>query len=431
MNRKIKVLVVTYSVWRDDNNNGNSYSSIFKGMEDKLEIANIYFKDGMPKNKIVHRYFHISERALMKSAFNRKPVGRAFMMDDPYNTPNQEYSAAYNKARALRWDAIFLARDYSVVAGNWKTKALDDFINDFQPDLIFGNLHFIPVYDRIMTYLSKRFNIPLVVYPWDDFYSKNRKSSNLLYWIRFYIERIEIKNCVKNASLMYCITDQMRKEYKEFFNKDSHILYKGREFDGEPQLKDVKDSVHLVYMGNIGNDRWKVLGRIAEELVNINKKESGKTFFDIYTLSPHTDAIEKALNIPGVVSLHDPVDVEEVEDIRNSADILVHVEPVNERERLNYRLSFSTKLVDYFYNARCILALGGETSAMDYLRENDAAIVETDIKKFSTLIESLINDPQKIKVYGRKAWDCGKRNHQIKEIQSMLYDDFSNLILKK
>lgn len=428
MNRKIRVLVITYSVWRDDNNNGNSYSNIFSGLEDRLEIANIYFKDGMPKNKIVHKYFHISEGQLIKSAINRKPVGKSFYMEDPYNTPDQIYSKAYNKARALRWDAIFLARDYSVVAGKWKTKALDDFINEFKPDVIFGNLHFIPIYDRIMTYLSKRFNIPLVIYPWDDFYSTNRKSMNPLYWLRFFIERIEIKKCAKSASLMYCITDQMRQEYRGYFGKDSHILYKGRKFEGIPKLKDVTGTVRFVYMGNIGSGRWKVLGDIARELKEINENNPESAFMDVYTLSVHTDEIEKALNIPGTVALHDPVSVDAVEEIRNSADILVHVEPVNERERLNFRLSFSTKLVDYFYNARCVLAIGGETSAMEYLRKNEAAIVETDPKKFKQLITSIINNPEKIKEYGLKAWECGKRNHQIDEIQSMLYNDLSNLI---
>lgn len=428
LNRKLRVLIITYSVWRDDNNNGNSYSNIFHGMEDKLEIANIYFKDALPQNKLVHKYFHISEKELMKSAFSRHPVGKAFYLDDPYHTPPQCYSAAYNKARALRWNIFFLLRDYCCVAGKWKTKALDEFIQDFKPDLIFGNLHFIPVYDRIMTYLKNRFNIPLVLYPWDDFYSTQRKSKSPVYWLRFYIQRHEIKQCALQADMMYTITEQMRKEYSNYFNQKCKILYKGRDFTGKPRLKEQHSgTVHFVYMGNIGSGRWIVLGRLAKALNRLNKSRSHTAFLDVYTLSAHTDAIEDALNIEGSVALHPPVGVDEVEDIRNSADVLVHVEPIDETERLNLRLSFSTKLVDYFYNARCILALGGETCAMEYLRCNDAAIVETDVDKFEEQIENLIKNPQKIKEYALKAWECGKRNHRIQDIQKMLFDDFCSI----
>jgi hypothetical protein len=87
--------------------------------------------------------------------------------------------------------------------------------------------------------------------------------------------------------------------------------------------------------------------------------------------------------------------------------------------------------VDYFYNARCILAIGGETSAMNYLRKNDAAIVETDSTKFKSLIHNLLKDKQRILEYGRKAWECGKRNHQIEDLQNMLYNDFCKAINDK
>lgn len=432
MNRRIRILFITYSSWREDNNNGNSYSTIFGGMEDKIEFANIYFKDDMPKNKIVHRYFHISEKELLKSAFNRQPVGEEMYLDNPFDTPNATYSSIYNKARVLRWNTIFLIRDYLTVSGKWKTKELDAFVEDFKPDIIFGNLHFIPVYNRIMRYLSKRFDIPLVLYPWDDFYSTKRFSYSPMFWLRFWLERLDIKKCAAQASYMYCITRQMQEEYTRYFDKECKILYKGRMFEGEPPVKSsIGKPVRLLYMGNIGSGRWKELGKIATVLSEINSKEPGKSKLDVYTLSPHTLAITKALNIEGTSTLHEPVDVDVVEQIRNEADILVHVEPTKYREMLTLRLSFSTKIVDYFYNARAILAIGGETSAMDYLRRNDGAIVETDTKKFDSLIKELIYDEKKILEYGRKAWECGVRNHRIQDIQRRIFSDFCEIIKSK
>lgn len=63
MDRKIRILLMTYLPWREDNNIGNSYSNIFRNTDkDKYEFAHIYVRDGMPQNKLVHEYYHISEK---------------------------------------------------------------------------------------------------------------------------------------------------------------------------------------------------------------------------------------------------------------------------------------------------------------------------------------------------------------------------------
>ena len=53
MERKIRVLVATYLPWSNDISVGNTLSNIFKGMEDRMEFANIYFREDVPDNDIV------------------------------------------------------------------------------------------------------------------------------------------------------------------------------------------------------------------------------------------------------------------------------------------------------------------------------------------------------------------------------------------
>lgn len=428
MKRKIRILVITYTTWRDDTNLGNSYSNIFKGMDDKFEFAHIYFKDSMPENRLCHKYFQVSEKGLFKSLINRKPVGKTFELENPMDTPKASFSSAYNKARALRWEIFLMARDYLASWGNWKTKDLDHFIEDFQPDLIFGNLHYIPVINKMMVYVKQKFNIPLVIYPWDDFYSLKRISYSPVFWLRYLSERRWIKKCAVNSDLMYTITKEMKEEYKRYFGKDSHILYKGHVFDKEADIKSVDSKpIHLVYMGYIGSGRWKVLGQLAQIVQKFNEKDNN-LFLDVYTMSPHTPAIESALNIEGSCRLNNPIPSSETMGVMHSADILVHVEPINNADMYTYRLSFSTKLVDYFYNGKCVLAIGGNTSSMSYLKENDAAFVVDDVTKSESVLANLIKSPHLIEEYGRKAWNCGKRNHQIQNIQKMIYEDFSNIV---
>ena len=58
---QIKVLVVTYLPWSKDICVGNTLSNIFKGIEDRMEFANIYFREDVPDNDFVGRFFNISE----------------------------------------------------------------------------------------------------------------------------------------------------------------------------------------------------------------------------------------------------------------------------------------------------------------------------------------------------------------------------------
>lgn len=426
MERKIRVLVITYLPWSNDISVGNTLSNIFRGMEDRLEFANIYFREDNPNNGIVSRFFNISEKQLAKSIFDRKVVGQEVHPKE--NSQKKIFSNRYNKARSMRWDSMLLAQDLIGILGKWKSKALNEFVESFQPDLVFGPLGRVPVSNNLMRYVSQKYDIPLVAYPWDDHYSLKKVAFSPFFWIKTFVERHAIKTCARQSEYLYGITQSMCEEYARYFNKDFKVLYKGYDFGEMPAIKASTIPLKFIYMGNLGSGRWQVLGKMAEAVNEINKTGKKAELF-VYSMSPRTESMTKALN-QGDAHLMPPVDSKDVLSTMNSADVLVHVEPASLKDRLFFRLSFSTKLVDYFFNARCILALGGETGSIKYLRDNDAAIVATDVCKIKEQIERLVNQPRLVREYAEKAWKCGLRNHQIKTIQNGIYSDFCNVIRK-
>ena len=54
-------------------------------------------------------------------------------------------------------------------------------------------------------------------------------------------------------------------------------------------------------------------------------------------------------------------------------------------------------------------------------KEDNMKIVKVTSKEE---LEKLIDNPKKIEEYAYKSWECGKRNHQKKTIQDMIYSDF-------
>jgi len=72
-----------------------------------------------------------------------------------------------------------------------------------------------------------------------------------------------------------------------------------------------------------------------------------------------------------------------------------------------------------------------EAASIDYLIKNDAAIVATNEEEIFEQLEKMVSNPSIITEYAKKAWDCGKKNHQIDEIQKRLLKDLESLVKVK
>lgn len=431
MEKKIKVLIITYLPWRDDNSIGNSYSNIFKDTDkEKYEFAHIYIRDGMPQNKLCHEYYHISEKALMRRIMGKKvPVGRYFHVDKCEDQPKDQFSNLYNKARILRWQIFFFFRDMLGYSKAWKTKEFDNFLDEFNPDLVFGTLPTAPLIYRLMTYVKHKKNIPLITYPWDDYYSLRHFNFSPVFWIRRGMIRGYLRKTAAESEYMYVITNLMQDEYREIFKKDCRLLFKGHEFD---ESRVVNTTIHapinIVYMGNIGGGRWKTLAVLAKAVKVVNEKfGTTQMTLNVYTLSPKDNEIIRALNIPGCSRLNDSVPNDKVNETMDDADILVHAEPYARKDYQFYRASFSTKLVDYFSRAKAILSIGGMTASTDYLIRNDATIY-VQKENIVAKLQEIAENPGILQEYAQKSWNCGVRNHQIKDIQERMYNDFKTLL---
>jgi hypothetical protein len=194
-------------------------------------------------------------------------------------------------------------------------------------------------------------------------------------------------------------------------------------------LKEVLNKpLKIVYTGNIGAGRWRTLARIGRQLHKINQEEIRAQLY-IYSMTPLSRKMEQALIIENTSFFMGGVPSEKIPGIQADADVLVHVEPTNLKERLEVRHSFSTKIVDYFHAARSVFAVGTpDVASINYLIENDAAIVATTEKEIFDQLNEMTNNPKLIIDYAQKAWEFGKRNHQIDIIQKRLYEDLVKLV---
>ncbi len=427
----MRILVITRGCWDKSNNTGNTMDNIFGNFEN-CEIYNLYFRTELPKDNPCKKIFQISEQQLVKNILKKKPCGKYVSNSSEKDSDANIEAKMYNQARKRKLTIFSLFRELIWSLGKWKNSNLDNFLDEVKPDIVF-----MPVYNcwyphKVLNYIKKKTNAEIVLFHADDNYTLKQISFSPLYWLYRFRLRHWVRKSEKISSLDYAISDIQREEYSKAFKKDIKILYKGQDFTVSPEKKSSDSGViKMVFTGNISVGRYKSLAMIGREIKKINSDKK-RIELDIYTKTPMTKKMKRALDIEGAVNLKGGVDASEIMEIQRNADVLVHAESFDLKSKLAVRLSFSTKIVDYLYNSKCIFAIGPkDVASIKYLVENDAAIVAFDKKSVEEKLKALIDNPELLLLYGEKAWECGKKNHQISQIQEKLHKDFCDLLKKE
>ncbi len=422
-----KVLVVSINAWRD-NTGINTLIDFFKCW-DSDKIAQIYTRSTLPKTSVCNRFFRISENSVMKSILDRKTITGAVVENDTQNASddtleNKLYSNKPNKLALI----LTICREIVWKFGKWKTRALNEFVDDFNADVLF-----IPIYPtiymgRIQKYIIKRTGKPVVSYLADDNYTYKSISKNPFSIAHRFFLRPYVKYIVEHSTKLLVIAPKQKEEYDRIFNIDCEILTKGIDFSEiVHEEKALNYPIKMVYTGKLIIGRWLSLAKIAEALGEINKVET-KVELDIYTTDILTKEQQYALNRNGC-TVKGALTLDEVQTVQKNADILVFVESLEKKYRYTARLSFSTKITDYLKNGKCIFAIGDKDIApIDYFNRYDSAVTATSYQEIPEKLEILINNPQIIADYSKRAYDCGKEHHSVELTRRILIDTILNTV---
>ncbi len=424
----MRILFISASPLRKEISIGNTFLNLFSGMED-IEFASIYTRAGKPDTAIAQG-FCITEKMLLKNLLGKGPAGTKTepqAMEETTLSASEEKKISFIKSR--RWTIFFWMQDLIWRIGRWKSKVLQDFVEEFKPDIIFTLLSSTSFLNRLILYIKHIARVPLVVYAWDNNYSMKRVMFSPFKWLNHFMSRRMMRKVAKKAELLYVISEVQKTDYEKAFRKECTVLTKGADFTGDmPVNTEFNRPLQLLYTGNIGLNRWKSLAHIANVLEKINQNEV-KVQLRIYTGNTVTEKMRTMLQRGESSFLMGSVSADEVVKLQQNADILVHVEAMDLKNRLLVRQSFSTKLVDYFHQAKCLLAFGPkEVASIQHLVQNDAAIVAGTEQELEEKLREIISQSEILRKYGKKAWECGKNNHQQKEIQTMLSIDFGECI---
>lgn len=416
-----KILIVSRLVW-DDNSNSNTLTNLFDGY-DPDKIARIYIETRRPNTKCCHKFYQISEIALIRRLFRwRTKTGTIIDTKTSYehshHQENREQSLM-SFVRQHRSIVFTVLRDILWSFGGWKTKELKAFIKDFDPDIIWLDGSPIILMNSLNNYVAKIAHKPVCTFLMDDVYTYKSCPSFVDKVYRFFLRK-QVKRTVKTSSHVFVSSEKMKEEYDQAFSINSTFLAKGIASFVTPSTTRLTSPIKMVYLGNVLIGRLDSLILLAEAINEINKTSSAKFKLSIYT-SDHIPENKKARLInSNYVELCPPVSYSEVSRVISDNDVVVFVEALEGRQNGIARLSFSTKIVDYIGSGKCIFTIGpSDVAPVEYLRNHNISIVASTKKDIYEKLNEIT--PQQIEEIAQRTLEFAKEKHNKQRIQNDLY----------
>ncbi len=424
----MKILILSAEVWRDDTNGGNVLSNVIGGLG--AEVAQVFCNPGNPDNSLCKRYYQMTDKMAIKSFFTRRPVGRELVFEDyPVDTsekiaeqPNKKWYAFFHK---FRLGIFYAARNFFWNNSNWKNDSLKKFIDDFAPDVIFAPCYGSKFMLRLTRFVAEYTGKKVISYISDDSYTLKQFRLSPYFWLNRFSVRRQLRKTFPYYSLVYTMTESQLRQCERDFGANMKILRKCADATFIPEKRSVGSPIRLVYAGGIYLNRYKTLAKIADAIRKINSN-GVKMKLDIYTGNEITKKVRRLLDDGVSSEIHPSIGLEELSEVYKASDIALHVESFSLKNRLEVRMSFSTKIVDCLTSGAAPMAVcDNQQGGYVYLRENGCAICVDAPKKIENILRGILENPEQLIEYARLAKECVRKNHSKTETDKMLLEDFT------
>ena len=431
----MRVLLITDEIWNDRVFGNNVLQNWFEGMPD-VEIAQICATPGRPFNTVCTRYFQLTDAMMLRSLLGPK-AGRAFttsietMAQKPQMRNYIAESKFYTFMKKISGSPVKLARELLWNIGRLDRKALDKFVSNFNPDVVFCPRLLTWKLMRLEKAVAKITRAPFIAFTGDDEASFKEYCFDPLFWLnRFAFHKALAKHSKLYSHYFMHSADQVE-EYRKDYGVSASTLFKCGSFPERFSPKPIREPIRMIYAGRLYCNRWKSLAEIGKALRVINQDRE-RIVLDIYTQDILTDEQSIVLSPENFIFLKGSVNQQQLRDVYKNADIALHVESLDKKFRLATRVSFSTKIIDLMASTCAILAVCWEQhTGYKYLKDNDAAFCIGDYTDLLPTLTNICNNPSLIQEYAQKAYECGKKNHAKTKIQRQLLDAFTEVIKSK
>ena len=426
-------LVIQNNPFSYKTGNGKTIASMFSQW-DSENLAQIYTSNLQTDFSICKNYFKMTDGAAFKSFLKRKPFGiQIEETEEQLGNENVETVQSNRFVKAVQdWmrESCFVAvvRDFVWRKSCWNNDGLVEWLDKFSPQFVCLAAGNISAFYDMALFISEKYEIPLYIYMGDDYFIYR---SGLNPWKNLQRRRMSKKlaQAINKSSYVIAICDKMSRVFQEKYGGRYYTCMNSIDFPEQRRVNRERSGkkIKLVYAGNLGINRWKVLnliGRALEEL----RAEGIEAQLDIYSSYTPTKRIHQALTIPGALQFCGSVYGEELNRVKGEADILVHVEAFEKRYRQLTYTAMSTKISEYMGSGQTILAVGPEEAAsIEFLKDNNAALVVTNqsTDEIKEKVRCYITEPEKCNDMCDRAVEIARQRFSKTENAKHIYEIIS------
>lgn len=427
----MRVLLITKESWNDIMYGNNVLTNWFgDNLGGRAEIAHIYCKAGGPYNKCCNKYFQITDSMVVKSYYTKQKAGKEILFENQENSNIEAFDEKkYKKLKRITIDLVRVIRDAVWAHAKYNEEGIKKFVEDFNPDIVFCPRLSSRGLLKVESIVAKFTKAPFVAFTGDNEYSYKLIRFSLFWYLNRMQTRHALKYLAQNTyKHYYTLSDLQAEEYNREFGIPTSTLYKGGDFLVNKIHQTVNRPIKIVYIGKFYCGRWKTLALLAKCLKKINKQKQ-KIILEIYTKDDVSKEQNKLLNDGENSFIMGGVSPDKIQEVYDHADIALHVEGLDLRNKLLTKYSFSTKITDCMSSGCAVMVISwNQHSGYQYLSRNDIAFSMYDEKSILEGLQLIAENSNVVLEYANKVYEYGVRNHQLQNIREKLYRDFERII---
>ncbi len=415
-----RVLVISHNVFGSTSNMGRTLANFFEGYPAEC-LAQLYFHSQHPTLNICDRYYRVTDFDVLKK--KKKETGMVFESEDIKKDLTNDRIDSGRQAEIYqlgrkRKPYMYIARNLLWGTKKWKNQKLLNWIDSFDPQVIFFASGDYAFAYRIAMEIAEYKKIPIITYVCDDYYFLKQRSISPLYWFSCVQRHKAMKKLFARHRSLVAICDKISEDYGKEFGVNGFTVMTGSALVGECGIAHEKQDVpRISYIGNLGLNRHEMLTQIGKTLL---KLYNGEILIDVYS-EEKNEQILKEMTEENGIRFQGRVSYDEVLRVMKKSDILLHVESMDKKSRERVKYSVSTKVADSLASGVCLFAYGPEeVASMQYLLKNNCAAVVTNYNELETRLKEVVENCEIRNQYAKCGIEVAEKNHSLEKNSSKI-----------
>lgn len=396
----LKCLVMSHNPLSMKTNNGKTMAALLSKFSDE-QLCQIYFTEGEADFRLCSSFYKISEENVLKSLFgSQKKNGKEVVREELENKYEREGD---NKKKIPGLDIIKkivhsktgrAIRSLCWAKAELFSEEMEKWLEKEKPQAVCLGIGDIPAFLELAYEICQKYKLPLFMIIGDDYFSYER-SYNIIYQIYLRKLRNAFRKNVEYSDMIFPCGERMQQKLSNEFGGKYTIAMNSVDLSETYSDKYMDlNHIQMVYIGNLGIGRWKVLlqiGKIAQQL----KKNGRNIQLDIYCgYVPEKKILKKIEKIP-CIKFKGAIFGEELKKVKERADVLLFVEGFEKKFKKVLYTAISTKIPEYMVTGRGLFAVGPEYSAaIEYISKNNIGTVvkKLDRKQIKIALEDFLTN---------------------------------------